>query len=122
LIFDKVYDKYADTMLTYGFFYIQGGKSSDFKSYISNFVIPGFEANGLIIDYSSFEWLDDNKNLNPEVKLTMSKHNCNASNIRLIGHDKTTKYIFNFLNEKGIYEFCSFDTCKKSINIEVTLR
>jgi len=39
LTFDKVYDKYHKEQLTYGFFTIQGGKSSGFKSYITNLII-----------------------------------------------------------------------------------
>ena len=76
MIFDKVHDKYQNDMLTYGFFNIKGGKSSDFISYIANTVLC-IEGYGWVIDSESFD-LRENTVLNPEVKKAMAKHRCNT--------------------------------------------
>ena len=115
MIFDKVYDKYQDEMLTYGFFNIKGGKSSDFKAFIANTVFY-IEGNGWVINSESLN-LNENTMLNPEVKKAMFKHKCNASNIRFVYEDGRTRFLFNFLNDKEKYEICIFEAYKRKINI-----
>ncbi|GMO58794.1 MAG: hypothetical protein Ta2G_18810 [Termitinemataceae bacterium] len=87
----------------------------DYVNYLERFGIT--EAGGMhitwSIDLDSVRTSKDNTELSANVKRLMKTWNCNLSTTNYDDSNGATIFIFNFLNSKGKYEFCSFEAYKK---------
>jgi len=97
-------------ILEYELYDVPGNESSDCKAFIQSYTQMLEE---YVFDQSSKDWLEDNTALSENVKTMMDKHKRNLSITRLLYRDGYTTFIFNFLNDKGKYEFYSIDAYKR---------
>jgi len=61
-----------------------------------------------VVDWNSIYRIEDNTNLSVNVRRMMARHNYDVSLTHYLNSDGSTTFIINYLNARGMYEFCAF--------------
>jgi tetratricopeptide (TPR) repeat protein len=97
-------------VLEYELYNVPGNASSDFKAFVQ--LYTGILEDGhdgvrgiYVFDHDNHSWGEDNKALSENVKKIMANHQRNLSKMQYIDTDGSTRFMFNYLNADGKYEF-----------------
>lgn len=98
----------------YELYDFSGDESFDLKTFVrlyTGILEDGHDGVGgiYVFDHDDAYWLENNTGLSENVKTMMANHKRNLSKTHYGNPDGSTKFIFNYLNPNGKYEFYSVD-------------
>jgi len=97
----KGFNNYDDPFGRFLSAYIRKLESGNVTTLSGNYV-------SYVVDWNSIYRIEDNTALSVNVKRMMARHNYDVSLTHYQNADGSTTFIINYLNARGMYEFCAF--------------